>query len=259
MSRSQSTAHVAAGALDAKLEFLIPVYSNMPDYPASPPTNHGSRNNYLREINVDGVSLAAFNPETYHYDLEMAGNKNRINVSASAFDGLTYVEGIGNYTLQKGENVIALSGLSESGHRRIYLVTINYTGTVPETVDGGLAISGNGVYQLKQGNVYGADPLTGYNTSARLKQYVTVNSGYTTRVVDSAGNPTDGVVGTGARIEVLKGSEVVTSYTVIILGDVNGDGDINVIDVNAMFEHVMGAQPCLAMHWQLPILITTLT
>ena len=61
---------------------------------------------------------------------------------------------------------------------------------------------------------------------------VSVTSGYSSRVVDTSGNEKSGTVGTGDRVIVTDGSgNVVSDYTVVIYGDVDGDGQITSLDL----------------------------
>lgn len=80
--------------------------------------------------------------------------------------------------------------------------------------------------------VYGL--ATGLSSLADVKQFVTTSSSSATINVV----PTDLGYGTGSQINLLVGGEVVKSYTMIIFGDVNGDGDVtgdDVLDLVAFF------------------------
>lgn len=48
------------------------------------------------------------------------------------------------------------------------------------------------------------------------------------------------VLGTGMRLNIMDGSSIIKSYSVVVTGDVNGDGKINITDMIAVKQNILG-------------------
>ena len=51
------------------------------------------------------------------------------------------------------------------------------------------------------------------------------------------------IVGTGTKIQVKENGVVLREYTIILYGDVNGDGRINSVDLLVLQRHILEIQP----------------
>ena len=71
---------------------------------------------------------------------------------------------------------------------------------------------------------------------ASLDGYIAAASGYTLNVIRRSGS----YVGTGSYVKVMDGDEQVAFYTVILYGDVNGDGVINEDDADIINNYLNG-------------------
>jgi len=68
-------------------------------------------------------------------------------------------------------------------------------------------------------------------TASSIKGNITTT--YTEKLVNVSGtvlNDTD-KVGTGTKVQILNGTDVLQEYTIVIYGDINGDGTIDVVDL----------------------------
>jgi len=83
-------------------------------------------------------------------------------------------------------------------------------------------------------DVVGIMPATA-DVLARLS----VPIGYRTDLVNADGAVIGSTVGTGSRVRVLSSSTVTREYGIILFGDANGDGRINVLDLTAVSRHIM--------------------
>lgn len=110
--------------------FRIPVYENMPEK-AVQFTTTGNRNNYLKDITVEGLSLSpTFTGANKEYTLTVANSISSINVSAQPVVSTSTVTGTGVFSLAVGENIIKIICESESGDERIYTLTIVREGMI---------------------------------------------------------------------------------------------------------------------------------
>ncbi len=110
---------------NSKLEFVIPVYKNMPDTACTKPASTASNNNLLDSITVGSYKLnPSFNRYTYSYSLTVPANISSVTLSAKANNSSAVISGIGKITLKEGANKITISCKSPSGLVRNYTVTI---------------------------------------------------------------------------------------------------------------------------------------
>ena len=87
-------------------------------------------------------------------------------------------------------------------------------------------------------NITGVDLKTSVST---FKSNVTVPSGYTMKILDSDGREvTSGNVGTGMRAVLYSGSTAAKSHTIVIKGDVSGDGNCSSVDVLFAKRYIVG-------------------
>ena len=94
-------------------------------------------------------------------------------------------------------------------------------------------------FKCQNGNLTGIDPST---KSVFVKNNMVTDQGETTKIlnmnnVEISDNDT---VGTGMKVQIVLGSNVVNTYDVVIYGDVNGDGNINLNDLADIRDSILG-------------------
>ena len=102
----------------AELDFLIPVYKNMPLTLSELPDENDNLNNYyFNSIDVSGLT-PAFSRFTYNYDLNIS-NDTVVNLSVP--DGASYI-GAASYQLKEGSNTVKLTVRSQTGYINDYTI-----------------------------------------------------------------------------------------------------------------------------------------
>lgn len=243
---------------NTSIVFKIPVYKNMPETAAVMPTGDGSPNDCLASLSVNGHSLTpTFSKFTTEYTLVVDNSVASVEVNATSIVSTTTVKGTGTYNLNEGSNKIIVSATAQNGSARNYTITI-----VRQSASAGNG-NGNGGSTGSSGNTSTEQPTTeglkfsttlknddnagtisGINpgaTVAELKSKLNVSGG-TVEILDSSGKAkTDGKAATGDKVIVKDGSgKVVYNYSVIIYGDVNGDGNVGIKDLLVMRKHILG-------------------
>lgn len=80
-------------------------------------------NNYLKELSVEGYKITPnFDKQTINYELKNEVKTNSIVIKAEAYDEKATVNGIGEITLNDGENEIRIDVTAESGAVRTYYI-----------------------------------------------------------------------------------------------------------------------------------------
>ena len=120
-SSGEKLAKTYAELKDAELDFLIPVYKDMPSaVSAIPEKNEKLNNYYFDSISAHGLT-PSFNRFTYSYDLKVTGDTTvRITVP----EGASYA-GAESYQLVAGNNRISLSVKSQSGYINDYYIYVD--------------------------------------------------------------------------------------------------------------------------------------
>ncbi len=230
------TAYSKTGTLNSAITFSIPVYENMPDSITSKPSDSGNPNNYLKTLSVSGYSLTptfAIN-STKNYSLIVAESVSSVTISATTVNSKASVSGTGKVSLSKGTNTVKVVVTAQSGSKRTYTLTI-----VRGTASGnsGTSASFSGSYTISD-NI-----ITGVATSTTVSSFISnlgCSNGTVTVTNSSGTEKTSGKIGTGDIVKVNVSGNTLT-YTVIIYGDVNGDGTINALDLLKIQKHLTGA------------------
>lgn len=225
-----------SNSLDNTIVFSIPVYSNMPDTITSKPSASGNPNNYLSSLTVSGYTLTpSFRVgTTTAYSLIVPESVSSVSISAKAAYSKATISGTGTVSLSNGTNKVNIVVTAESGTKRTYTLTIvrgASTGTTTENP----AFSGS--YKVSSNIISGV--ATSTTVSSFISKLGCTNG--TVTITDASGNTkSSGNIGTGDKVKVSV-SGTITTYTVIIYGDVNGDGQITALDLLKLQKHLMGA------------------
>ena len=211
--------------------FRIPVYKSMPAS-AVTFTATGNPNNYLKNITVAEQSLTpGFKSDTTKYSLVVENSVSSISVSATAVASTSTINGTGTKSLSVGTNTINVKCKSGSGSTRTYKLTV--VRKEAEKVSGTLSSK-----KYTVGDKY----ITGITLGTKAADFLAGLSvdGGTVKLVGADGKQNQGLAATGNKVEVYVDNKKKTSYEVVIYGDVNGDGEINVLDMIKVNRHILG-------------------
>lgn len=229
--------------------FKIPVFKNMPSAVAAIPTGTGSPNTCLNSLSVSGGSLTpTFNKFTLNYDVTVENSVSSITINAAAIDGGAKVSGTGNHSLNVGNNAIGIKVTAPNGNVRTYTVNVNRkSGSSVEPTTQEPATGTTPADTSYTVNTVTANESTGIVTGVLESTSVGTLSGYfsvkngSVSVVDANGNSKSGTIGTGDKVRILNASGgVYREFTVIIYGDVNGDGSVGVKDAYLIRRDILG-------------------
>lgn len=241
-------AYAAAGDINQTLRFSIPVYLNMPETASSLPAESGNPNNWLNGLNINGQSLTpTFSPaNTDGYMLIVEGEVSTavINLgtasakSTASVNGVAVVNGTASIPLNVGDNAIAITVTAQNGSTRTYNARVvrKDPGAPPTLVTQSFSVNADN-------SVSGINPLTAANQVQQLiAQLASSSADYQVIIVKADGSPftADQLAGTGSIIKFIRnGYEASSQYRVIIYGDSTGDGEINTIDMNVIYKHIL--------------------
>lgn len=235
------------------LVFKIPVFKNMPSQACPCPTSDGSPNNILESLVVNGYNLTpTFNKFTQSYDLIVPNSVGSIRVSATALDSNATITGTGNIPLNVGNNTINIVVRAKNGDTRTYTLNVvrSTAGTQnpkpPETTEPTTQapiVNNQSSYttsykKINDEYLLGITPGTSSDT---IKASFNL-SNCTVSIYKSDGTTEySGAIGTGNRVKIkdLSGNTI-KEYTCLIYGDINGDGNIDIVDMLYQKRHILG-------------------
>lgn len=222
---SMCKAYKNNGLINSALVFKIPVYNNMTEQATVKPPDSGSPNNWLNALSVSGYSLTpTFSGGTTDYNLIVENSVGSLNISASTVSGSARISGTGTIGLQVGTNVIPIRVTAQNGSVRTYNLTVIRKDGNGSVVD---APTLNTNYTVNGTTITGVGLGTGVSDFAAALGA----AGSTVTVYKADGVTVNtGAVGTGNIVKVSNGATSV-GYTVVIYGDVSGDGVIGVGDL----------------------------
>lgn len=238
-------AYTTAGMKGGTITFNIPVYLNMPENRCAKPADSGNPNNWLKTLAVTGYTLTpTFSvSDVTDYQLIVGADVASVEVTASSVNGRASISGIGTIPLQAGTNTLSIAVTAQNGSVRTYTLTIvrgaegdgQTTVTPPESAD--QTISLDGKYTVTDSVCTGVAPDTKVAT-------FTKNLGAADATVaiykEDGKTVQTGKVGTGNKIVITKG-DASMAFTVVIYGDLNGDGKITALDLLRLQKHILGA------------------
>lgn len=124
--KAQNLSKNYAGLKDAELDFMIPVYKNMPTSACDLPAKTDKLNNYyINQISISGPGTStsltpSFNKFTYDYTLNVWDDTN---ISVNVPTGASYVSA-SSFKLNVGQNRVVLTVKSESGYTNDYVISV---------------------------------------------------------------------------------------------------------------------------------------
>ena len=220
------------GVIDTAIKFIIPIYSNIPA--ATSLAMNADTNNSLKSLSITNCSLnPKFNSGTVTYQCKVANSVDTVKVSATAASATATIKGTGNKTLKEGDNVIKVKVTAASGDVKTYKVTITKASASTASPDDVVSKAG-----LNNNSSY----LTGIKYQRSSTNFVN-DLKATYDLVDvvytkNANNKGD-VVATGDTVKVTL-NNITKTYTIVIKGDVSGDGGINSIDYTRIRAYFFG-------------------
>lgn len=214
-----------SGADEDELNFLIPVYLEMPDKTASLPLKTGNANNLLSSLTVNGKDVK-FDKYTFTY--EVFTDETQIEVKATPSNKEAVVSGVGKILLEEGINEITVTVTATNGLKRDYKIIISTSAEKDFTVSYDSTI----------------DRIKGVESNLALSDFKTKieTKGYTVKYLDAKGNEkaqTDNMK-TGDSVVLYFEDNAERTMQIVVYGDSSGDGRHSLADLLQTQSHILG-------------------
>ena len=237
--------------------FRIPVYENMPENVCEIPTGDGSPNNRLSDLYVDGYSLTpTFSLYKTEYSLIVDYDTSSVYVGGSTLDSSADVSGLGYHDLSVGSNDITITVMAANGDNQDYTITVVRQDKEPDpepTPDPEPDVAYPGfstTLSVDEDEKY----ISGLTVSGYVQDVLDKIDNYNgaySKILNKNGNEKDGLVGTGDILITYNSSgEEVSRYEIVIYGDVNGDGEIDLFDFAQIKRSILGIADPSGVYWK---------
>lgn len=221
-----------AGLINSSFVFTIPVFKNMPTETKLP--DKGNPNNYLSSLAVNGDYLFEKAMTKTEFDLNLSLSTTSVEISATKVSSKATIGGTGSISLKGDKQIIPITVTAQNGDIRTYNINVTRTGDKAVAVSEILRllnIKNDGTY------MYGFE--VGTDISAIKKNIINKENKAEVSSFDKNGkSKTSGIIASGDKIKIKTDSEEKT-YTIVIYGDVNGDGKIAATDYVTIKNHIM--------------------
>ena len=227
------------GLLDSNFVFTIPVFSGMPDKTSL--GSSGNPNNYLSSLKINDKYLFETATHDKDFNIEIDNNITSVTITAEKVNEKATVNGTGSISLSGETQTIPITVIAANGASRVY--TINVTRVVsedslvsvssPSEILKKSEVTNDGVY------IYGND--IGTDIGSIIDKIKAVDNVEVLGLDKDNNEKVTGVITSGDKIKI-KTSVEEKSYTLVIYGDVNGDGKISSVDYISIKNHIMDTE-----------------
>ena len=223
--------------------FYIPVYNNMPASTSLPAK--GNPNNYLKNLTVSlnggtATNVSGFQSATTNYEFHVNNSITKATIAGILINSNSSVSGTGTKNLAVGNNKWSIVVTAQNGEKRTYTVNI-----IRDAASGTGTVTVKSVDEVinKSGLNIDGDYLTGltFNTTvSNIESKInSVESSASVTIKNGNNTITSGNLVTGETVTITSGGASKT-YTVVLYGDLNGDGKVNALDLLKVQKHILG-------------------
>ncbi len=220
--------------LETSFKFTIPVFNNMGVKSELP--DPGNPNNHLKDLKVNGMTVVGFAHDNFTYNVAVSKESTSAIIEATKINDKATVSGVGTIALVNDVTPVSVQVKAENGEIQEYKINIIKTEgalfTVAELL-GRTALKSDGTY-ISGVNI----GLTGSGIKAEMAK---VSGAIEVKVKDANGveKSNDVALATGDVVTIVNGVSS-GSYTIVIYGDCNGDGNISIADLLKVQKNILG-------------------
>ena len=263
--------------LDSSFVFYIPVYNNMPESTELPVK--GNPNNFLKTLKINSNTIASFDGAVTTYNYYVDSSVNSLDITAETVNSNAKIDGLGTINLVTGVNTKEIIVTAQNGSKRKYTIniikeqdnnsvidnndnnddndnnnnidnndnqdnqddnkdnpSINEEPVIPE-INVVTTLNNAGI---KNGSLFISGIDIGTKASyIKNKVYDSNQKAIISIQNTNQNDKNDETLVTGDIVNIKSGSDN-KSYTIVIYGDVSGDGAISAVDYVLIKNNIMG-------------------
>ena len=220
----------STGLLQSNFVFVIPVYNNMPTSTSLPDSR--SSNNYLRDLTINGTTINGFNYQKNEYTINVSPLISSVEIAVTKASQKSSVTGTGSFNLTGTSQTKEIVVTAQNGTKRTYKITVTKDTNIPISISeilNTMLVNSDGTY------------ISSIKLNTKVSEFIEsakkVDSKASVTVKNKQGNQ---ILATGDSVTITSGNDTKT-FTVVIYGDLTGDGIINSADLLKMRQHLIGS------------------
>ena len=225
--------YASTNMLSNNFVFVIPIYNNMPSSTSLDDSRNS--NNYLRDLTINGTTIEGFNYLKEEYTINVSPLIASVEIAASKASGKSSVQGTGPFEVKNSTQTKEIIVTAENGNKKIYKITITKDTSIPISISeilNTMLINSDGTYISSIKLDTKAIDFINKAKEVDDKAVVTITNGNNEEKHDE-------ILATGDKVTITSGEEK-KSFTVVLYGDLNGDGIINSGDLLKMRQQLIG-------------------
>lgn len=224
----------SSGILNSAFTFKIPVYNNMPDVTTLLTSENAD--NTLKSLSITNCNLnPSFNSSVTNYTCSVPSSVNQVTINATKSSAYSSIKGDGIVILTNNNTVVNVVVTAANGESKTYRITINKIASGKESPSDIISSIGFN----NSNNV-----ISGVNLGTNISNIiVNVNSRFKSATISAknkdGSTKRDGLIATGDKITITNNG-ITTTFTIVVKGDVNGDGNIDISDLAMVKAKMLG-------------------
>lgn len=267
-AKTTKTSYKSMGIIDYPIVFQIPIYDGIPEKTELPKT--GNPNNWLKTLTVNNASVTNFDSEITKYTVNVTEDTKEVTIGATTINANAKTNGTGKITLTGTTTTINIIVTAQNGNTRTYTIDIikpnsssndnqenNNEEIIPPveedkeqdkeeekpnepviiypTPEETIINSGYKITSDK----YMTNFTLGSTVQGTIEKLQKANKYASINITNNSNKPkTSGSLVTGDQITIISNDNTKT-YTVVIYGDNNGDGEITILDLANVQKHLL--------------------
>lgn len=274
-AKTTKNSYKSTGIIDNAFVFDIPIYDGIVSSTSLPKT--GNPNNYLKTLKINGAGVTNFDGANTSYKITVPYNIESVKVEATTVNSNAKISGLPTDKIVKLTNSntnISITVTAQNGNIKTYTISVTKEpapvtppvqvnpstpdtekdnskpdnennnekqddktepGIVYLTPDETVTKAG---FKIKKTN-YMSNFTLGSTVESTIKKLQDINPYASINIVNKNNSAkTSGSIVTGDKVTINSNGNNKT-YTVIIYGDLNGDGEITVIDLGKLQKHLL--------------------
>lgn len=231
---STYSSYYKAGAMDSPFIFKIPIYNNMPE--ATTLSTAENSTNTLSSLSVSNCDLnPSFTSSATNYTCNVLSGVSEVEVTANKTSIYSSMSGTGKVSLNDKTTTVTVSVKAANGNVKNYVITINKASTGNETPNEIISSIG-----YNNNNNIVSKISVGEDISNIISKIKSAYPSASIQMKDKNNNiKENGVVSTNDKI-ILTNNNQTVEYSVVIYGDISGDGVIDIADLLKVQKHIKG-------------------
>ena len=261
-AKTTKTSHKSMGIMDYPIVFQIPIYEGIPEKTELPKT--GNPNNWLKTLTVNNASVTNFDSEITKYTVNVTEDTKELTIGATTINANAKTNGTGKITLTETTTTVNIIVTAQNGDTKTYTIDIVKTTSSTDNNNGNEDVIPpieedkeeqkpnepviiyptpeetitNSGYKITN-DKYMTNFTLGSTVQGTIDKLQKANQYASINITNSSNkSKTSGSLVTGDQITIISNDNTKT-YTVIIYGDNNGDGEITTLDLLRIQKHIL--------------------